>query len=72
MLKSLKFIHLILERKKIYNIIKLKFNKILEKMDYYTIFADYLEQLRRVDIDGKLALQIASAGTIGLVALYIG
>ena len=40
-------------------------------MDYYTIFADYLEQLRKVDIDRKLALQIASAGAIGLVALYI-
>lgn len=41
-------------------------------MDYYAIFADYLEQLRKVEIDRKLALQIASVSAIGLVALYIG
>lgn len=41
-------------------------------MDCYTIIGDYLEQLRKVEIDRKLALQIASVGAAGLVAIYIG
>lgn len=41
-------------------------------MDYYTILVDYLEELRKVEIDRKIALQIASVGAAGLVAIYIG
>ena len=41
-------------------------------MDYYKIFVDYLEKLKKIEIDRNLALQIASAGAIGLVAIYIG
>lgn len=40
-------------------------------MDYYKMFVDYLEELRKIEIDRKLALQIASAGAAGLVAIYI-
>ena len=41
-------------------------------MDYYKIFVDYFEELRKIEIDPKLVLQITSAGAIGLVALYLG
>ena len=41
-------------------------------MDYYKNLVDYLEHLRKIEIDRKLALQIASISAASLVAIYIG